>query len=93
MNYRAQVAAIRRRRDRAVIEAKAALAAAVAERDSEIRRLRAEGTTLVETAAQVGCGVHTVMDVMHPENRVRYNARRAAYWKDYYQRKRAAVNN
>lgn len=84
MDYRSQVAAARRRRDRAIeratAEARQAIAQAAHERDVEIRRLASEGLTCEQIAPIVGCSRGTVFELIRPGRRDRYNARRRDHW-------------
>jgi hypothetical protein len=79
-DYRRTVAEARRRRDARIAEAERqaheTIAAAVAERDAEIRRLSAAGVAHRRIAPLVGCSAQMVYEVMHPERRARYNERR-----------------
>lgn len=80
MNYRAEVAAARRQRDRAVsraqVAAREAIAQAAASRDAEIHRLRSEGNAIPAIAALVGCSVGQAYEIVNPDRREAYNARR-----------------
>jgi DNA invertase Pin-like site-specific DNA recombinase len=79
-DYRREVAAARRKRDRKIerasAEARAAIARAALERDAEIRRLRAEGYARPAIAPMVGCSVATMYEVLRADKRAEYNARR-----------------
>jgi hypothetical protein len=87
MDYRGTLAAIRsdreRKIERATVEARRKVAQAVADRDSEIRRLRADDPTrsYAAIASAVGCSAGTVQEVLRPDLKVAYNARRAQHWR------------
>ena len=80
MDYRAQVAEVRRRRDelieRAAAEAREAIAQAAVERDAEILRLRAAGWSVGAIAPVVGCSKALAFELLSAERHERYNARR-----------------
>src|SRR5579859_767660 len=94
MNYSLEILAARQQRD-AVIEAARAearrlIAEAVAGRDREIRRLRAQGLSARAIAMQIGCNAGTVYEVLNPGQRDAYNRRRREYLR--VPEKRAAYN-
>ncbi len=96
MNYREAVAAIRTQRDRDVLgimraawaasaevqsAARREIAQLQAERDAEIRRLRGKRLSVAAIAAEVGCSRALVQEVLSPNKRAAYNARRRAHWR------------
>ena len=85
VNYRATIAEARRRRDaaieRATVEAREAIARAALVRDAEIKRLSAQGLSCGAIAPLVGCSKGQVYEVLNPERREAYNARRRAHWR------------
>lgn len=85
MNYSAEIAAARRKRDRrierATSEARASLAQAAVERDAEIRRLHAEGFSSMAIAPLVGCSRGLVYELLHADRKARYDARRREHWR------------
>lgn len=50
-----------------------------ASRNALIRQLSEEGLSLRKIAAEVGCNPSTVHEVLNPDKRRRYNARRRRY--------------
>jgi hypothetical protein len=93
VDYRAEMAKLRGRRDDAIARAKLDFnqqrAALVARRDAEIVRLRDEGLTLDEIPLRVGCSRGTVGEVIAgPEKRREWNERRRRYWQEYKPRRR-----
>jgi hypothetical protein len=91
VNYAVDVAKIRAARDRAIATAERELASLRAERDREIRRLRAVGLSLHAIGREVGCSASTVEAVLHPDRRAAANERRREYWHVYNAIRRAAV--
>jgi hypothetical protein len=85
MDYAREILDARRRRDQRIAKAKADWRVTVAElaarRDAEIRRLAAEGLSNARIAPLVGSCSSEVYDVLHPERRERYNARRREHWR------------
>jgi hypothetical protein len=83
VDYRREVAAARRKRDkrieRAAAEAREAIARAAVERDAEIRRLHAEGFSSLAIAPLVGCSRGLVFELLHDDRKARYDARRREY--------------
>jgi hypothetical protein len=84
MDYRQRVAEARRRRDEliehAVVEARAAIAQAAAERDSEIRRLALEGGSAGAIAPLVGCSKALAYELLHADRKAAYDLRRRNHW-------------
>jgi regulator of protease activity HflC (stomatin/prohibitin superfamily) len=87
VNYAAEILAARQQRDAAVeaarAEARRLISRASAERDREIRRLRAQDPSLSCNAISslVGCSPSQVFEVLRPERREAYNRRRRAHWR------------
>jgi hypothetical protein len=53
-----------------------------AQRDEQIRRLRAEGRSPVAIAKRFNMGRATVYEVLHPAHRLVYNRRRREHWRE-----------
>lgn len=85
MNYRAQVAEARRRRDEliecAAADAREAIAQAAAERDAEIRRLHAQGLSAGAIAPVVGCSKALAFELLNQDRKARYDERRRDHWR------------
>jgi DNA invertase Pin-like site-specific DNA recombinase len=85
VNYRAEVAEARRRRDalieQATAEARETIARAAAVRDAEIKRLRADGLSYEAIAPLVGCSKSLVFELLSAERHERYTARRRKHWR------------
>lgn len=83
MNYALEVAGVRQRRAAAIERARAEIVRLRAERDQEIRSLRAESPemSLVEIGARVGCSASQVYEVLDPVKHDAYNRRRRAAWR------------
>jgi DNA invertase Pin-like site-specific DNA recombinase len=84
VNYAVDIAKIRAARDRTIERARAdgrrKLADVAAARDTEIRALAEDGMRLSEIAVRVGCSRGQAYEVLNPERRAKYNARRRAHW-------------
>jgi hypothetical protein len=87
VNYALEVLSARQRRDAAIEQAKAeareTIADATARRDQAARRLRADGLSVQAIANRIGCSHGQVYEVLHPDKRERYNARRRMHWRVY----------
>ena len=53
-----------------------------AQRDEQIRRLRAEGRSVYAIAERFDCDSTTVYEVVKPERRAAYNERRRRHWRE-----------
>jgi hypothetical protein len=82
MNYAAEVARVRARRDRQLAAARRQLEQLRQVRDLEIRRLHAQGVTAQRIGVEVGCSDSTVVDVLNPAKRAEANSRRLLYWRE-----------
>ena len=91
MNYCAEIAAARRKRDKridhATVEWRESTARMRAERDREIRLLRTQGLATYTIGLRVRCSPSQVYEVLHPERHVAYDARR----REHYHRLRAVA--
>jgi hypothetical protein len=85
VDYAAEIAAARRKRDkrveRASAEAREAMARAAVERDAEVRRLKAEGLVGVQIASRVGCSRSLVYELLNADRKAQYDARRREHWR------------
>jgi transposase len=53
-----------------------------AARDEQIHRLRAEGRSVIAIAKRFNVYRSTVYEVLHPDRRAAYNARRRQHWRE-----------